>query len=248
MYALPSLLLACSHGQGVQKWVYWFMPVTVWQEQMGVWEFQFSWWTVLNLAWLCCYYMWDTFDATKTLLKYCGRWSRTSFVGNNNRMRLFRLKWINIWKNPLLIIRSCLREADWCCLYQMVCRMRLSLSAPVDTPDGEAAWGKNVRVQPGEDTCGHWVTSLGKAQSGLSVRAAGRKRSFGKDIKLHRFELWQGLSVVALSSGPVPSWCQAWGCLTCFSRAVGSCWHQKHEALAVFCWHLSYKIDSNNEW
>lgn len=42
--------------------------------------------------------------------------------------------------------------------------MRLSLSAPVDTPDGEAAWGEDVRVQPGEDTCGHRAPSLGKTQ------------------------------------------------------------------------------------
>lgn len=105
-------------------------------------EFQFSWWAVLNLTWFWHYYTWDIFEAAKSLLKYCRKWSRASFVGDNNRMRLFRLKWVNIWKIPLLIIRPCLREADWCCLYQMVCSMRLSPSAPVHTPDGGAAWGK----------------------------------------------------------------------------------------------------------
>lgn len=62
----------------------------------------------------------------------------------------------------------------------MVCSMRLSLSAPVDTSDGEAAWGEDVRVQPGEDTCGHQAPSLGKAQSGVQLKPEEEKAVLGK--------------------------------------------------------------------
>lgn len=226
------------------------MPITAWQEQMGVREFQFSWWTLLNLTWFWCYCKWDIFDAAQSLLKCCRRWSRASFAGDNNRMRLFRLKWVNIWKIPLLIIRPCLREADWCCLYQMVCSMRLSPSAPVNTPDGETAWGEtwgcSQRIHVGTKSP-HWE----KHSQGFQLKVEEEKvplRKMQNDTDLSSGRAFELLSVVTLNGGPVPSWCQAWGCLTCFSRAVSSCWHQKHEALAVLCWHLSYKIGSNNEW
>lgn len=147
--------------------------------------------------------MWGAFDSAKSLLKYCRRWSRASFVGNNNRMRLFRLKWVNIWKIPLLIIRPCLREADWCSLYQMVCSMRASLSAPVNTPDGEAAWGKawgcSQKIHVGTKPP-HWE----KHSQGLQLKLEEEKALLGKTQNYTDLSscLWSPL-VVALSPAGV---------------------------------------------
>lgn len=77
---------------------------------------QFSCWNVLNAAWFYHCYVQVTFDAAKLLWKYCKRWNKACFIGNKSRIVLFRLKWVNIWKIPLLAIRPCLREAAWCCL------------------------------------------------------------------------------------------------------------------------------------